>query len=162
MGQHIKIDCQYNMSRNPLGVFRAFSWHTKRVTPHGRQGAWNDRTPAQKCPTIPTERLPLVGEVSANFFADRGCHVVSVTDPYGRILDFLDRRRSFSSKQFLSCTRTHEAEWTPVPDSLLLRKSGSAGKRTRTSGSVARNSDHKTTEAITEMSNTIQFHGTVI
>jgi hypothetical protein len=24
-------------------------------------------------------------------FADRGCHVVSVTDPYGRILSFLDR-----------------------------------------------------------------------
>jgi hypothetical protein len=24
-------------------------------------------------------------------FADRGCHVVSVTDPYGRILEFLDR-----------------------------------------------------------------------
>jgi hypothetical protein len=23
--------------------------------------------------------------------ADRGCHVVSVTDPYGRILGFLDR-----------------------------------------------------------------------
>jgi hypothetical protein len=23
-------------------------------------------------------------------FADRGCHVVSVTDPYGRILGFLD------------------------------------------------------------------------
>jgi hypothetical protein len=22
---------------------------------------------------------------------DRGCHVVSVTDPYGRILDFLDK-----------------------------------------------------------------------
>jgi hypothetical protein len=31
----------------------------------------------------------------------------------------------------------------PVPDPLLLRKSGSAGKRTRTSGSVASNSDHK-------------------
>jgi hypothetical protein len=26
-------------------------------------------------------------------FADRGCHVVSVTDPYGRILGFLDRSR---------------------------------------------------------------------
>jgi hypothetical protein len=38
--------------------------------------------------TIPTERPPLVGEVSANFFADRGCHVVNVTDPYGRILGF--------------------------------------------------------------------------
>jgi hypothetical protein len=40
--------------------------------------------------TIPTERPPLVGEVSANFFAGRGCHVVSVTDPYGHILGFLD------------------------------------------------------------------------
>jgi hypothetical protein len=31
-------------------------------------------------------------------FADRGCHVVSVTDPYGRILGFLDRSRCFSIK----------------------------------------------------------------
>jgi hypothetical protein len=45
--------------------------------------------------TIPTERPPLVGEVSANFFADRGCHVVSVTNHYGRILGFLDRSRYF-------------------------------------------------------------------
>jgi hypothetical protein len=44
-------------------------------------------------------------------FADRGCHVVSVTDPYGRILGFIDRSRYFSIKQLLSCT--HEAEWTP-------------------------------------------------
>jgi hypothetical protein len=36
----------------------------------------------------------------------------------------------------------------PVPDPLLLRKSGSAGNRTRTSGSIARNFDHKTTEAV--------------
>jgi hypothetical protein len=35
----------------------------------------------------------------------------------------------------------------PVPD-LLLRKYGSAGNRTRTSGSVARNSDHQTTGAV--------------
>jgi hypothetical protein len=41
-----------------------------------------------------TERPPLVGEVSPTF-ADRGCHVVSVTDPYGRILAFLDRSRYF-------------------------------------------------------------------
>jgi hypothetical protein len=45
-------------------------------------------------------------------FADRRCHVVSVTDPYGRILGFLDRSRYFSIKQLLSCT--HEAEWTPL------------------------------------------------
>jgi hypothetical protein len=36
----------------------------------------------------------------------------------------------------------------PVPDPLLLRNSGSAGNRTRTSGSVARNSDHQTAEAV--------------
>jgi hypothetical protein len=28
-------------------------------------------------------------------FADRGCYVVSVTDPYVRILGFLDRSRYF-------------------------------------------------------------------
>jgi hypothetical protein len=60
--------------------------------------------------TIPTERPPLVGEVIANF-ADRGCHVVRVTDTYGRILGFLDRIRYFSIKYLLSCT--HESEWTP-------------------------------------------------
>jgi hypothetical protein len=47
---------------------------------------------------MPTERPQLVGEVIANFFADRGCHVVIVTDPYGRILGFLDRSRYFSFK----------------------------------------------------------------
>jgi hypothetical protein len=72
--------------------------------------------------TIPTERPPLV-EVSANFCGHR-VHVVRVTDSYGRILDFLDWRG-----------------WVePVPDPLLLTKSGSAGNRTRTSTSVARNS----------------------
>jgi hypothetical protein len=30
--------------------------------------------------------------------ADRGCHVVSVTDPSGRILGFIDRSRYFSIK----------------------------------------------------------------
>jgi hypothetical protein len=37
--------------------------------------------------------------------------VVSVADPYGRILGFIDRSRYFSIKLLLSCT--HEAEWTP-------------------------------------------------
>jgi hypothetical protein len=31
-----------------------------------------------------TERPPLVGEVSANFSANRGCRVVSAADPPGR------------------------------------------------------------------------------
>jgi hypothetical protein len=37
--------------------------------------------------------------------------VVSVTDPYGRILGFLDWSRYFFFKQLLGCT--HEAEWNP-------------------------------------------------
>jgi hypothetical protein len=47
---------------------------------------------------MPTERPPLVGEVIANFFADGRYHVISVTDPYGRILCFLDRSRYYSIK----------------------------------------------------------------
>jgi len=34
--------------------------------------------------TIPTERPPPFGEVSANFLRIGGCHVVSATDPHGR------------------------------------------------------------------------------
>jgi hypothetical protein len=60
--------------------------------------------------TIPTERPPLVGEVSANF-AVRGCHVVSVTDPSGRILVFLDRSRYFFFQ--VAPQLYSEAEWTP-------------------------------------------------
>jgi hypothetical protein len=37
--------------------------------------------------------------------------VVSVTDPYGRILGFVDRSHYFSIKELLSYS--HEAEWTP-------------------------------------------------
>jgi hypothetical protein len=37
--------------------------------------------------------------------------LVSVTDPYGLILGFLDRSRYFFFQQLLNCT--HEAERTP-------------------------------------------------
>jgi hypothetical protein len=79
----------------------------------------------------------LVGGVSANFC---GCHVVSVTDPFGRNLGFLNRSSCsfFSSSSSIVLTRLSN----PVPDPLLLRKSGSAGNQTRTSGSIAKNSDH--------------------
>jgi hypothetical protein len=90
--------------------------------------------------TLLSERPLLVGEVSA----DRGCHVVSVTESYGRILGFLDWSRYFFFE--VAPQLPHKAEWTPVPVPLLLRKSGSAGNRTQTSGSVGRNCDHWTTE----------------
>jgi hypothetical protein len=40
---------------------------------------------------IPTER-PRLSAKLVPAFADRGCRVVSATDPHGRILGFLDRR----------------------------------------------------------------------
>jgi hypothetical protein len=99
--------------------------------------------------TIPTERTPLVGEVSVNF-ADRGCHVVSVTDIYGRILGFLDRSRCIF---FQVSPQLYSRDWVePIPDPLLLRKSGSVGNRPRTSGSIARNSN-QTTEAVNKTNN---------
>jgi hypothetical protein len=73
-------------------------------------------------------------------FADRGWHVVSVTNLYGRNLGFLDRSSYFF---FQAAPQLCSQSWVdPVPNPLLLRKSSSAGNRTGTSGSVARNSDH--------------------
>jgi hypothetical protein len=75
--------------------------------------------------TIPTYRL---------------YHVVSVTDPYGRKLGFLEQSHYFFFQ--VAPQLYSQGSVDPVPHPLLLRKSGSAGNRTRTSGSVARNSDH--------------------
>jgi hypothetical protein len=72
-------------------------------------------------------------------FVDRGCRVVSASDPYGLFLGFLDQCSYFF---FQATPQLHSRGLVdPVPDP-LLRKSGSAVNRTRTSGSVARNSDH--------------------
>jgi hypothetical protein len=74
--------------------------------------------------TIPTERPPLVGEVSAKF-AERGCHVVSVTNPYSRILGFLDRSRYFFFQ--VAPQLYSRGSVDPVPDPLLFRKSVTPG-----------------------------------
>jgi hypothetical protein len=42
-------------------------------------------------------------------FVDRGYHVVSMTDPYGRIFKFLDRSSYFFFQVASNCT--HGAEW---------------------------------------------------
>jgi hypothetical protein len=82
--------------------------------------------------TILTKRPPLASEVSANFL-----QIQSARHTYGCILGFLDRNRYFF---FQVAPQLYSRGWVdPVPDPLLLRKSGSTGNRTRTSGSVARN-----------------------
>jgi hypothetical protein len=53
---------------------------------------------------------------------------------------FLDWGRYFSFQ--VAAQLYSRGSVDPVPDPLLLRKSGSVGTRTRTSGSVARNSDY--------------------
>jgi hypothetical protein len=76
--------------------------------------------------TVPTERP----RMSANLvptFADRGCRVVSATDPYRRNLGFIDCSRYHF---FQVGPQLYSRGWVgPVPDPLLLKKSGSAGNR---------------------------------
>jgi hypothetical protein len=74
-------------------------------------------------------------------FAVEGCHVVSVTYLYGRILGFLDLSRYFFFQ--VAPQLYSRGSVDPVPDPLLLRISGSAENRTRTFGSVASSSDHR-------------------
>jgi hypothetical protein len=73
--------------------------------------------------------------------------VVSATiPPQSLILGFLDPSRYFLEK---SPQLKTPGGVDPLPDPLFLRKkSGSAGNRTRTSESVARNFDHWTTDAV--------------
>jgi hypothetical protein len=76
---------------------------------------------------IPTERPPLSRTVPT--FVDRGCRVVSAKDPHGRIFGFLDRSRYFF---FQVPPKLCLRGWVdPIPDPLLLIKSGSTGNRTR-------------------------------
>jgi hypothetical protein len=66
--------------------------------------------------------------------------MVSLMDSYGRILFFLDRSR-YCFLQVAPQLYSRGLVDT-VPETLLLRMSDSAGNRNRTSGILARNSDH--------------------
>jgi hypothetical protein len=86
-----------------------------------------------------TERRRLSEKLPPTF-SDRGDCVLSTTDPYCRILDFLDLSLYFSIQV---APQLYSGGWVdPVPDPLLLRNSGSSGNRIQIFGSVARNSDH--------------------
>jgi hypothetical protein len=60
--------------------------------------------------------------------------VVSVTDPHGRIIGFLDR--SLYCVLQVAPQLYSRGQVDPVPDPLLLGKFGSAGNKPGTSGSV--------------------------
>jgi hypothetical protein len=82
-----------------------------------------------------SDRRLLAKLVPTFFFSDRRDRVVSATDPYGRVLGFLERNRYF----FFQVAPLMKSRGFPDP---LLRKFGNSENRTMSSGSVARNSDH--------------------
>jgi hypothetical protein len=65
--------------------------------------------------------------------------VVRSTDPYGRILGFLDRRSYFFFQ--VASDFTHEAEWAPFQNHYFSENLVVSGIEPATSGSAARNSD---------------------
>jgi hypothetical protein len=68
------------------------------------------------------------------------CRMVSAANPYGCNLGSLDGSRYFF---FQVAPQLYSQGWVdPVPDPLVLRKSSSAGNRTRAFWFVTRNSDH--------------------
>ena len=79
--------------------------------------------------TIPTEQPPPVGEVSANFSGWRGVTWSAQRVPTVVNLCFLDRSRYLFIQ--VAPQLTSRGWVDPVRDPLLLRKSGSAGNRTR-------------------------------
>jgi hypothetical protein len=75
--------------------------------------------------------------------------VVSATDPHGRIIGFLDW-----SRYNLFQVAPHEAERTPFQIHCLSENLVAPGIEPGTFESVARNSEHQTTEAANNTFNT--------
>jgi hypothetical protein len=71
-------------------VVRCIPWSRHNSPPPPKKTPWPESA-SELC--RPGERRLLAKLVLT--FEDRGCHVVSVMDPYGRNLDFLDRSRYF-------------------------------------------------------------------
>jgi hypothetical protein len=95
--------------------------------------------------TIPTEQPPLFGEASANLCG----WMVPRDQCEGTLWPYSRLSRPKLLLFFQVAPQLYLQGWVhPVPDPLLLRKSGSAGNWTWASGSVARNSDHQTTEVV--------------
>jgi hypothetical protein len=72
-------------------------------------------------------------------FADRGCRVVSATDPQAVNLDFLDPEPLLF--QLSSSLVIQEAEWTPFQTHYFSENLVTPGIELGISGSVARISD---------------------
>jgi hypothetical protein len=123
-----------NRPRNPLNT--RFSGFQSQSVLWGRE---KNSVPSVRKRTLPTERPPVVGEVSVNFFRYR----VPRDQRDGSLRPYSRLYRSEPLVVFQIAPQLYSrGSVNPVPDPILLRKCGSAGNRTRTSGSVVRNTDH--------------------
>jgi hypothetical protein len=84
----------YNLANAfTVAYFFIFNPFVKKGTSHIKKTPWSESARELYRPSnrrLSAKWLPTCG--------DRGCHVVSMTDPSGRILSFLDRSRYFSIK----------------------------------------------------------------
>jgi uncharacterized membrane protein len=80
--------------------------------------------------TVPTERPPLVGEVNANF-ADSWCHVVSVMEPYDRIMYLIYLKIYLNTIWFISAVW---AQFIIILLFLIIYNAHSIARRTNEEG----------------------------
>jgi hypothetical protein len=90
--------------------------------------------------TIPTERPPLVREVSANLCGLRVLRGQRKEFSWPLISVFYSGTATFSFIYLLDCP--HEAEWTPFQTPYFSENLVGPRIEPETSGSVARNSEH--------------------
>jgi hypothetical protein len=107
-----------------INILKSFVRHpeAKTISRH-----WKNSVAVVRKRTIPTERPPLVGEVSANILLVEGVAWSAQRIPTAVDHGFLDRSRYFFIQ--VAAQLTSRGWVDPVPDPLLLRKSGRAGNR---------------------------------
>jgi hypothetical protein len=92
-GMYFQIICLLLLFKQSCSFFAALQILLSIERKQTKQIPWSESASELHRPSdrlLSAKWLPI--------FADRGCHVVSVTDPYGRILGFLDRSHYFSIK----------------------------------------------------------------
>jgi hypothetical protein len=100
---HMDVDVHIQLGQK-YSLRQLHAWHDGTLRHGGLNSSFSHSIIKKKTPWSESASelyLPSDRRLSAKglpTFVDRGCHVVSVTDPYGRNLGFIDRRRYFSIK----------------------------------------------------------------
>jgi hypothetical protein len=99
-----------------------FHWIFRHIWPSSNNKNKQTPWPESACELYRPSNSRLSAKLVPTF-ADRGCHMISVTDPFGRIIGFLDRSCYFF---FQLAPQLYSRGWVnTIPDPRLLGKSGS-------------------------------------